>query len=56
VFGGVTWEPDGRLPIAVEVAGEEVLTVDQAVVLFKDLLATLMPAHELLDEFPSEDF
>lgn len=56
IFGGVTWVPDGRLPIAVPVKGEEVLTVEQAVELFKDLLETLMPAEMLLDKVPDDDF
>lgn len=56
VMGGVTWVPDGRFPIAIRVEGEEVLTIDQAVVLFKDLLRSLMPAVDLLDEPSLDDF
>jgi len=62
MMGGMNWVPDGNLPVGLTVDGEiinDALNKEQVVVLFQDLMGTLMPSIKVLvnavDEKPKED-
>ena len=41
--GGMTWVPDGTLPVTIPTTGTE-LTKEECTTLFKDAIGTLMPS------------
>lgn len=45
--GGMTWEPDGKLPVGIAVS-DEIINPQQVAVLFSDLIGTLMPSIRVL--------
>jgi len=51
MMGGMNWAPDGNLPVGLTVDGEIInnaLNKEQLVVLFQDLMQTLMPSIKVL--------
>lgn len=54
LFGGMTWLPDGELPVGFPVGDETVLTPDQAADLFSSLVGSLLPSVKLLVEQTDE--
>lgn len=51
MMGGMNWVPDGDLPVGLIVDGEIInnaLNKEQLVMLFQDLMQTLMPAIKVL--------
>jgi len=51
MMGGMNWVPDGNLPVGLTVDGEiinDALNKEQLVVLFQDLMGTLMPSIKVL--------
>jgi len=41
---GMTWVPEGNLPISIPTSAYDCLTAEECTELFQDLLQTLMPA------------
>ena len=54
LMGGMTWVPDGQLPVGIPV-NDDIINPKQAVDLFSSLLETLMPAVTVLVQ-SKEDF
>lgn len=53
--GGMTWVPDGALPVTFPTAGNE-LTKEECTALFKDAVQSLMPSIKLFVNYTDEDF
>lgn len=58
VTGGMTWVPDGQLPLRIPCKPE--ITIEDAKSIFSDLLSTLMPSVKVfvkyVDGKTDEDF
>ena len=52
--GGMTWIPDGKLPVGIPVS-DEIINTDQLKVLFEDLIKTLMPSIKVFVSFVDGD-
>lgn len=55
--GGMTWIPDGKLPVGIPVS-DDIINPEQLAVLFKDLIQTLMPSIKVFVSYVDgeEDF
>lgn len=55
--GGMTWVPDGKLPVGIPVS-DKIINAEQLRVLFQDLMDTLMPSIKVFVKYVDgeEDF